>query len=88
MQFLSRAFDRALTRQNRTAVILGATSGDTGSAALEAFKGRASVDVFILFPDGRVSPVFVHAVQHGNSYTARVRPYARIYTGARATSTT
>ena len=57
MQFLSRAFDRALTRQNRTAVILGATSGDTGSAALEAFKGRKSVDVFILFPDGRVSAV-------------------------------
>ena len=57
MQFLSRAFDRALTRQNRKAVILGATSGDTGSAALEAFKSRDSVDVFILFPDGRVSPV-------------------------------
>ena len=57
MQFLSRVFDRALTRQNRTAVILGATSGDTGSAALEAFKGRDSVDVFILFPNGRVSPV-------------------------------
>ena len=57
MQFLSRAFDRALTRQNRTAVILGATSGDTGSAALEAFKGRQSVDVFILFPEGRVSAV-------------------------------
>ena len=57
MQFLSRVFDRALTRENRTAVILGATSGDTGSAALEAFKGRDSVDVFILFPEGRVSPV-------------------------------
>ena len=57
MQFLSRVFDRALTRQNRTAVIMGATSGDTGSAALEAFKGRDSVDVFILFPNGRVSPV-------------------------------
>ena len=57
MQFLSRVFDRALTRENRTAVILGATSGDTGSAALEAFKGRDSVDVFILFPNGRVSPV-------------------------------
>ena len=57
MQFLSRVFDRALTRQNRKAVILGATSGDTGSAALEAFKGRDSVDVFILFPNGRVSPV-------------------------------
>ena len=57
MQFLSRAFDSALSRQNRHAVILGATSGDTGSAALEAFKGRQAVDVFILFPKGRVSPV-------------------------------
>jgi len=57
MQFLSRAFDRALNRRNKKAVILGATSGDTGSAALEAFRGRDSVDVFILFPDGRVSPV-------------------------------
>jgi len=57
MQFLARAFDRALSKQNQHAVILGATSGDTGSAALEAFQGRAAVDVFILFPDGRVSPV-------------------------------
>lgn len=57
MQFLSRAFDSALSRQNRHAVILGATSGDTGSAALEAFRGRQAVDVFILFPKGRVSPV-------------------------------
>jgi threonine synthase len=57
MQFLARAFDRALAKKNQHAVILGATSGDTGSAALEAFQGRKSVDVFILFPDGRVSPV-------------------------------
>lgn len=57
MQFLSRAFDRALQRSGQRAVILGATSGDTGSAALEAFKGRAAVDIFILFPKGRVSPV-------------------------------
>ncbi len=57
MQFLARAFDRALSKKNQHAVILGATSGDTGSAALEAFKGRGAVDVFILFPDGRVSPV-------------------------------
>ena len=57
MQFLSRIFDRALATQGRRAVILGATSGDTGSAALEAFKNRDMVDVFILFPDGRVSPV-------------------------------
>ena len=57
MQFLARAFDRALAKQQKHAVILGATSGDTGSAALEAFQGRDAVDVFILFPDGRVSPV-------------------------------
>ena len=57
MQFLSRAFDRALARTRRKAVILGATSGDTGSAALEAFKERDAVDIFILFPEGRVSPV-------------------------------
>lgn len=57
MQFLSRAFDDVLTKTGKRAVILGATSGDTGSAALEAFKGRESVDVFILFPEGRVSPV-------------------------------
>ena len=57
MQFLSRAFDRALKTAGKRAVILGATSGDTGSAALEAFKGREAVDVFILFPEGRVSPV-------------------------------
>ena len=57
MQFLSRAFDRALRSVGRQAVILGATSGDTGSAALEAFKGREAVDIFLLFPDGRVSPV-------------------------------
>jgi len=57
MQFLSRAFDRALRSAGRQAVILGATSGDTGSAALEAFQGREAVDIFILFPEGRVSPV-------------------------------
>ncbi len=57
MQFLSRAFDRALKARGKRATILGATSGDTGSAAIEAFKGRDFVDVFILFPHGRVSPI-------------------------------
>ena len=57
MQFLSRAFDKALTKSGKRAVILGATSGDTGSAALDAFQGRKAIDVFILFPEGRVSPV-------------------------------
>ncbi len=57
MQFLSRAFDDALTLAGKRAVVLGATSGDTGAAALEAFRGRSSIDVFILFPEGRISPV-------------------------------
>ena len=57
MQFLARAFDRVLSNESQQAVILGATSGDTGSAALEAFQGRGAIDIFILFPDGRVSPV-------------------------------
>ena len=57
MQFLAKAFDEALLKKNKRGVILGATSGDTGSAALEAFKGKSNVDIFILFPKGRVSEV-------------------------------
>ena len=57
MQFLSRAFNIALEKKNKRAVILGATSGDTGSAALEAFKGKDNIDIFILFPHKRVSEV-------------------------------
>lgn len=57
MQFLGRAMNRALTLRNTHATILGATSGDTGAAAIEAFGGAARTDVFILFPHGRVSEV-------------------------------
>ncbi len=57
MQFLSRAFNLALEQKGKRAVILGATSGDTGSAALEAFKGKENIDIFILFPHRRVSEV-------------------------------
>ena len=39
------------------ATIVGATSGDTGGAAIEAFRGRDAVDVFILYPQGRVSDI-------------------------------
>jgi len=57
MQFLGRAMNRALTLRNAHATILGATSGDTGAAAIEAFGGAERTDVFILFPHGRVSEV-------------------------------
>ncbi len=57
MRFLGRAMNRALTERGRRATILGATSGDTGAAAIEAFGGAERTDVFILFPHGRVSEV-------------------------------
>lgn len=57
LQLLGRLFDWALTRSGRRATIVGATSGDTGSAAIEGCRGRANLDIFILFPHGRVSEV-------------------------------
>ncbi len=57
MQLLARMMDNALSARGRRATIVGATSGDTGGAAIEAFRGRDNVDIFILFPNGRVSPV-------------------------------
>ena len=57
MQWLSRAMNQALEQRRLHATILGATSGDTGAAAIEAFGGRSQTDVYILFPRGRVSEV-------------------------------
>lgn len=57
MQLLARVMDYALKRRGERATIVGATSGDTGGAAIEAFRGLDQVDVFILYPDGRVSDV-------------------------------
>ena len=57
MQLLARLMDRVLAEKEERATIVGATSGDTGGAAIEAFRGRANTDIFILFPHGRVSDV-------------------------------
>lgn len=57
MQLLGRLMDHVLTERNQRATIVGATSGDTGGAAIDAFRGRERTDIFILFPHGRVSPV-------------------------------
>jgi threonine synthase len=57
MQFLSRVMDHILLQRGLKATIVGATSGDTGSAAIEAFRGRDTTDIFILHPQGRTSPV-------------------------------
>lgn len=57
MQVLARLMDRALVRRGRRAMIVGATSGDTGGAAIEAFRGSSAIDIVILHPHGRVSDV-------------------------------
>ena len=57
MQLLARLMDHALAKRKARATIVGATSGDTGGAAIEAFRASRRADVVILFPDGRVSDV-------------------------------
>jgi threonine synthase len=57
MQLVARLMDHVLkTRGERTTIVV-ATSGDTGGAAVEAFRGRSQVDVVVLFPQGRISDV-------------------------------
>ena len=60
MQLLARLMDHVLTTRDQRATIVGATSGDTGGAAIDAFAGRDRTDIFILFPHGKVSPVQQH----------------------------
>ncbi|MBI3515626.1 MAG: threonine synthase [Proteobacteria bacterium] len=57
LQLVGRLFDHVLRRRGQRIAILGATSGDTGSAAIEACRDRAAVDLFMLFPNDRVSAV-------------------------------
>jgi threonine synthase len=57
MQLIGQMMQAALAKSGERITIVGATSGDTGSAAMEAFRGLSNVDVFILYPHGRVSEV-------------------------------
>src|ERR1700704_93163 len=57
MQLLAKLIDHVLEARGERATVIGATSGDTGAAAIEAFAGLPHVDVFILYPHGRVSDV-------------------------------
>ncbi len=57
MQLLGGLFNHLLRQRGRRVTIVGATSGDTGSAAIEACRGSEAVDIFILYPEGRVSEV-------------------------------
>lgn len=69
MQILARLYDHLLGAQKRTQTILCATSGDTGGAAVEAFRGRKNVKIVALFPEGRISEVqrrFMTTADEGN----------------------
>ena len=57
LQFLGYLFEYLLERDGGRLNIVGATSGDTGSAAIAGVRGKARIQIFILFPDGRVSPI-------------------------------
>ncbi len=57
LQFLGNLFEYLLTQQNRHLNILGATSGDTGSAAIYGVRGKKNINIFILHPHGKVSKV-------------------------------
>ena len=57
MLLLAQFFETSLSKKDKSITILGATSGDTGSAAIEAFKNNKHCTVFILFPKGRVSEI-------------------------------
>jgi threonine synthase len=57
LQLLGRLYDRVLAERAQRVTIVGATSGDTGSAAIEACRDRTRIDIFILHPEGRISEV-------------------------------
>ncbi len=57
LQLVGRLFDALLNERGERVTIVGATSGDTGSAAIEACRDRDAIDLFILYPQGRVSEV-------------------------------
>jgi threonine synthase len=57
MQLLGRLMDHVLAKRGERTTIVVATSGDTGGAAVEAFRGRSQIDLVVLFPNGRISDV-------------------------------
>lgn len=57
LQLLGLLFERFLSGRSEHVTVIGATSGDTGSAAIDALAGRSGVDIFMLHPHGRVSDV-------------------------------
>lgn len=57
LQFLGNVFEHILLERGSQVSILGATSGDTGSAAIAGIRGKNNIQIYIMFPDGKTSPV-------------------------------
>ncbi|MCH6256595.1 threonine synthase [Puniceicoccaceae bacterium K14] len=57
LQFLGNLYERQVSKRDEEINVLGATSGDTGAAAINGLLGKKGVNIFILYPDGRVSPL-------------------------------
>lgn len=57
MQFLAQFFEYALAKRGQSLNILGSTSGDTGSAAIHGMRGKAGINIFMMHPEGKTSPV-------------------------------
>ena len=57
LQLLGQLFDYILEQRGQRLNILGATSGDTGSAAIAGVRGQPAIDIFVMYPNGRVSPL-------------------------------
>ena len=76
LQFLGKLFQFLLNKEGKKVVIIGATSGDTGSAAIDAFKLKSNIDIFILYPHEKVSEVQrrqMTTVVESNVHTIAVR---------------
>ena len=74
LQFLGNLFEHLLEQREARLTVLGATSGDTGSAAIHALRGRKGIEVFILYPRGRVTPI--QELQMTTVEEANVHPIA------------
>jgi threonine synthase len=75
LQLVGLMFDRVLARRAEQVTIIGATSGDTGSAAMAACRDRAALDIFMLYPHGRISEVQrrqMTTVEAGNAYALAI----------------
>ena len=75
LQLAAAFFNEVLTKNNKTAVVLGATSGDTGSAAIDACKKFKSIKTFILIPDGNMSEIQrrqMTTIHEDNVFTLRI----------------